>query len=140
MEFYEFITPSDSITFKAPDDKVAFACAVLLGNGKAGCKNLKTGESLGSMLFLSRDPDAEMTKFLGMPMGEYLKQNTVAVKESFLTFSYGSVEERRTFDDACQAITDPKKLKKFKADHENRNRTSMSEWVKHAWHLGEKIK
>jgi len=56
MNIYEFITPSDPITFKADDDKVAFTCALLLGNGKAGCTNLKTGDSIPTMLMFAKDP------------------------------------------------------------------------------------
>jgi len=54
MNIYEFITPSDPITFKADDDKVAFVCAAILGKGQAGCENKTTGESLPTMLMFSK--------------------------------------------------------------------------------------
>ena len=66
MNIYEFITPSDPITFKADDDKVAFTCALLLGNGKAGCENKATGESLPTMLMFAKDPDKDIQDFIGV--------------------------------------------------------------------------
>jgi hypothetical protein len=46
MFLYEFVTPSDPITFKAENDKIAFCCALILGSGKACCTNVDSGESI----------------------------------------------------------------------------------------------
>lgn len=137
MNIYEFITPSDPITFKTDDDKVAFTCALLLGNGKAGCTNLKTGVSIPTMLMFAKDPDKDIQDFIGGDFKEFLKANKKKIAECFKSFSYGSPSDRQTFDDACDAITDPEKLKEFKAKHEDKNRSSMSQWVKGAWQYGE---
>ena len=139
MNIYEFITPSDPITFKADDDKVAFTCALLLGNGKAGCENKATGESLLTMLIFAKDPDKDIQDFIGGDFKEFLEANKTMIAECFKSFAYGSVSDRRTFDDACDAITDPEKLKEFKAKHEDKNRSSMSRWVKGAWQYGERM-
>lgn len=72
MNIYEFITPSDPITFKADDDKVAFTCALLLGNGKAGCEN-KATESLPTMLMFAKDPDKDIQDFIGGDFKRFLK-------------------------------------------------------------------
>ena len=62
------------------------------------------------------------------------------MKECFKSFAYGSVSDRQTYDDACDAITDSEKLKEFKLKQEDRNRTSMSQWVLSAWKLAERMK
>ena len=139
MNIYKFITPSDPITFKTDDDKVAFTCALLLGNGKAGCDNKTTGESLPTMLMFAKDPEKDIQEFIGGDLKEFIKANKHKISDCFKSFAYGSVYERVAFDDACDAITDPEKLKEFKAKHEDKNRSSMSQWVKHAWRLGENI-
>lgn len=139
MNIYEFITPSDPITFKADDDKVAFACALLLGNGKAGCDNKTTGESIPTMLMFSKDPDKEIENFIGGDFKDFIETNKQKIKECFNSFAYGSVSDRQTFDDACEAITDTEKLKVFKAKHEDKNRSSMSQWVKGAWSYAERM-
>ena len=139
MNIYEFITPSDPITFKADDDKVAFTCALLLGNGKAGCENKATGKSLPTMLMFAKDPDKDIQDFIGGDFKEFLEANKPKIAECFKSFAYGSVSDRQTFDDACDAITDPEKLKEFKEKHEDKNRSSMSQWVKGAWQYGERM-
>lgn len=139
MSIYEFITPSDPITFKADDDKIAFTCALLLGNGKAGCENKTTGESLPTMLMFAKDPDKNIQDFIGGDFREFLEANKQKIAECFKSFAYGSISDRQTFDDACDAITDPEKLKEFKSKHEDKNRSSLSQWVKAAWEHGEKI-
>ncbi len=137
MNIYEFITPSDPITFKADDDKVAYICAVLLGNGKAGCNNLTTGESLRTMLMFSQKPDKDIQDFIGEDVNEFIETNKPKIAACFNSFAYGSFSERQTYDNACEAITDPDKLKEFKEKYENDNRSSMSQWVKAAWRHGE---
>ena len=141
MHTYEFITPSDPITFKADDDKVAFACAVLLGDGKAGCHRMENGEQINIPSMLMFNPNAEkvMDDYVGGNFESWLKENKPKMCEAFNSFSYGGMEDRKQFDDAIEAITDPVKLKEFKAKHEDRNRSSMSQWVKYAWQLGEKM-
>ncbi len=137
MNTYEFITPSDPITFRADNDKVAFTCSLLLGKGKAGCTNLKTGESIPSMLMFAKDPEKDILEYLGEDMKDFLESSKPKIAECFKSFSYGSAEDRATFEDACNAITDPKMLNAFKAKHEDRNRSSISQWVKGAWSYGE---
>lgn len=139
MNIYEFITPSDPITFKADDDKVAFACALILGNGKAGCTNLKTGDKIPTLLMFAQDPDKNITEFIGCDLDGFVEANKPKIAECFKSFAYGSKSDRETFDDACEAITDPEKLKQFKAKHEDKNRSSMSQWVKAAWQHGERM-
>lgn len=137
---YEFITPSDPITFKAGSDKIAFFCAALLGNGKAGCKNFDTGDGIPSMILFSADPEKDITDFLGKGIKEFLEENNDEICDAFASFSYGSPSDRETFDNACEAITDIEKLKEFKAKHEDKNRSSMTTWVKAAWGYAESLR
>ncbi len=143
MNLYEFITPSDPITFKASDDKIAYCCALILGSGQAGCRRIEPngeGESLPTLLMFHPEPEAEMTAYLGGELSEYVEANKMAVVDCFASFAYGSVADRQTYDEATEAITDPVKLQEFKAKHEDRNRTSMSKWVQYAWKYAEHFK
>jgi hypothetical protein len=142
MNIYEFITPSDPITFKTNDDKIAFICALFLGNGKAGCKRFDDSGneiSIPTMLMFSKDPDSEIKNYIGGNASEYFDSKKHLIKAAFESFSYGNIEDRRSYDDAIIAITDTNKLKNFKAKHEDRNRSSLSKWVKSAWKLAEGI-
>lgn len=142
MNIYEFITPSDPITFIAKNDNIALAVAIIVGKGKADCtrKDDQEGEvSIPSLLFMAAEPMQVLSDFLGEDFQGFVKKNRLEISESLKTFAYGSIADRKTYDDAIAAITDPEKLKNFKAKHEDRNRTSTSEWVKYAWELSEKI-
>lgn len=139
---YEFITPSDTITFKAENDKVAFVCAVLLGKGQAGCIRFEKGQevTIPSMMFGVQDINVAIELYLETSLDEFIQENKKSIKNAFASFAYGSIEERQTFDDAIESITDEEKLNDFKAKHEDRNRTSLSGWVAYAWELGSNIK
>lgn len=139
MNIYEFITPSDAITFKTDDDKVAFTCALLLGNGQAGCRNITTNKSVPSMLMFCVDPQKEIQKFINGSFEEFIKQNKIKISECFNSFAYVTPSERKVYDNACDAITDADKLKQFKQSHENENRTSMNQFVNHAWEMAQQI-
>lgn len=134
---YEFITPSDAITFKAECPKVAFYCGLILGRGKAGVTS-ETGERIPClMLFCDEQTiDATILEQLGGPIKEWQQQNLAAIADCFESFAYGSIAERRDYDAAIEAITDPDKLAAFKAHHEDKRRTSMSRWVDYAWKEG----
>lgn len=135
---YEFITPSDPITFVSENDKIAFFCSLILGKGKAGMRKENDEEIEMSPMFLFHpDPLPIIENYLGCGIDEFGDQNSEAVSSCFLSFAYGSIEDRKIFDDAISAITDTEKLKDFKSKHEDRNRTSLSQWVKAAWQYGE---
>lgn len=145
MNIYELVTPSDPITFKAKDDKVAFTCALLLGRGKAGCHRRDENNNevnLETLLMFASEEmiDSTIQEKLGCDIDAFIKSNKADVKACFQSFAYGSIEDRKTYDDAIEAITDPEKLKEFKSKHEDRNRTSMSQWVQGAWDYAEQLK
>lgn len=140
MTIYKFITPSDPITFKAPDDKTAFAVSLIIGNGKAGTKNTATGESLPSLLLFNPNVEVTINEFLGMDLEKFIEENKEKIKLTLMSFAYGDVSDRIQFDEACEAITEPDKLQAFKASHEDRNRSSVSGFVKYAWDIAERLK
>jgi len=133
---YEFVTPSDPITFKADNDKIAYACTTFLGNGQAGCTR-EDGKSLDTMIAFCNCDESWIEKaikdFLGSDLGEFIEQNREAIAKAFASFSYGRISDRHLYDDAIEAITEPERLEEFKRKHEDRSRSSMSEWVKGAW-------
>lgn len=139
MNLYKFITPSDDITFKANSDKIAFACALILGGGKAGCENMTTKVDLPSLLIFAEKPHEIIKEILGCDITEFYENNKLEIADCFKTFAYTKAYDRKTYDDACEAIGDVEKLKEFKAQYEDSKRTSMTRWVKVAWDYADKI-
>jgi hypothetical protein len=139
---YEFITPSDPITFIAENDSIAWITAALLAAGKAGCTR-EDGKSIDTMTaFVPEDRRSEIyIKYIGTEdVGKYTKEHKKEITDALLSFAYGSIGQRKQYDAAIAAITDPEKLKQFKSQHEDAQRTSMNRWVGHAWTLGKRIK
>lgn len=136
MTIYEFVTPSDAITFKTDDEKIAYACTVILSEGKAGCKDTTTGKSLPTMLFLSSNAMENIKAYLGMELPEYMDENKEKISACFKSFAYTTPSTRAAFDAALSSLTDEKEVKKFLEKHEDK-RSSMSRWVKAAWQYGE---
>lgn len=136
---YECINPSDQITFIANSDKIAYAATLIVFNTKAGCDNKDTGVSLPTLMLFHPDPMSLVEEFLGMPLESYLDANSAEIADALKSFAYLNYDERKTYDAAIAAITDPDKLAAFKADHEDRNRTSMSAYVNHAWKVAEHL-
>ena len=139
---YEFVTVSDPITFTAESDSIAWMVASLLGEGKAGCTR-EDGKSINTMTaFVPENKRPEIYKeYIGTEdISSYVKEHKKEISDSFLSFAYGSVNQRKQYDAAITAITDPDKLEQFKAQHKDTQRTSMSRWVNYAWKLGKKLK
>jgi hypothetical protein len=139
---YEFVTVSDPITFIAENDSIAWIVASLLAEGKEGCTR-EDGKSINTMTAFapeSKRPEIYMEYIGTENIGEYVKEHKKEIADAFRSFAYGSINERKQYDAAIAAITDPEKLKQFKEQHEDTQRTSMSRWVNYAWSLGEKMK
>jgi hypothetical protein len=138
---YEFITISDPITFIAENDSIAWMVASLIGEGMAGCTR-EDGESLNTMTAFASESElpAIYRKYIRTEnIGEYVKEHEKEISDALLSFAYGGIMQRKQYDAAIAAITDPEKLKQFKAQHEDTKRTSVSRWVNYAWSLGERI-
>jgi hypothetical protein len=137
---YELVTPSDPITFRADRHDIAFAAAVILGRGKAGV-TAEDRTDIPAMLWLCDEKTIDETiakQTGGLGLAAFQRLNALELAACFESFSYGRTEDRRDYDAAIEAITDPEKLAEFKAKHDDNRRTSMSEWVKAAWQLGER--
>jgi len=131
---YEFITPSDPITFKTDNPKVAYFVTIQVGKGQAGCVS-ETDENLDTFLMFETNPVESIEKFLGMSMDDFIKNNKQEIIECLKSFAYGKINERKQFDLCIESITDKEKLNEFKSKHEDMNRSSLSEWVKYAWKI-----
>ena len=150
-DYYELVTPSDTVTFAANDDLIAYAVTLIVGQGKAGItkltdKNLDNQENFPYQPFIAfmnkHHSDMIIQDAFGCKLEEYVEDIEVRKKiaECMNSFAYGDLESRIVFDEAMEAIDDPAKREKFRKGHEDRNRTSMSQIVKGAWDYAEQLK
>lgn len=138
---YELINPSDEITFKAKSDKIAFFCALILGNGKAGITR-EDGMHVeqSPMLMFQEDALSVIESYLGCSLSDFTDNNLKELSDCFLSFAYVGFSGRASFDKDVESIETEIFLETYLKDHENRNRSSMSRWVKGAWEYGKAYK
>ena len=127
MNLYEFINISDAITFYAPDDDVAFAVSMYVGDGKCSCNRIEKDGSKDVK-------DSAPYLFVGIP-DEVLKRfesiittRAKDVMEAAHTFACCKPGERAIFDE----YTDNGKDKEKYAKWDDAHRTSMSDYCKFA--------
>lgn len=138
---YEFITTGDEITFAAISDNVAFACTVMVSQGKASCKRDNNGEELDleAMMTNVTDPNRVIEGRLEMSLNQFVKENHAEMAKCFHSFAYGTVKDRGQYDEALAETQSAEEASGFKKNHESTNRTSLTAWVTMAWEFGEAI-
>jgi len=128
MTLYEFITPSDPITFYAPDDDVALAVGIIVGGGKAGVTNLTTEESLPSLLLFVAE--VAVKEAIKAPLATWRDRGAecIAAAHSFAVCDKAS---RPIYDECTEYGQDAAQVAKWNDAH----RSSMSDWCGYARQL-----
>ena len=139
---YEFITTGDAVTFIAPNDKIALACTIMVGEGKAGCQRYEGREivDLEAMTANVTDPTRAIESRLQTTLKKFIQENSSEMVKCFYSFAYGTIDGRAKYDAAIAELRDPNKLQEWKKVHEEANRTSLTTTVLSAWELGDAIK
>jgi len=127
MKLYEFITPSDPITFYAPDNDIAEAISLFVGNGKTGIKAADDSETPYTMTVFSGGLKGEQLKRFKETMEKRVDEVIAAGK----TFAVCSISQREIYDDHTNNGQDEKRVKKW----DDKNRSSLSDWCGYARHL-----
>ena len=122
MKLYEFITPSDPITFYAPDKDIAEAVALFIGKGKAGLRAVDESETPNTMHFFSIPKDV-----LGR-VKNAMDNRTDEVVQSAHTFAVCKPEYREEYDILTKNGTDKDAVDKW----DNKHRSSCSSWCEFA--------
>jgi hypothetical protein len=137
--YYEIINPSDKCFFKADGVAVAGLVTVLLGNGQYAAKPETEGApEVPFFMFGGLDAwwDAHGD---GQPLEGAVDRHKAAIIECLRSVCYGSLEDRRMFEDALALIDDPQKKAKFVAQWNDRYRTSLNDIMGRAHAYAEKL-
>jgi hypothetical protein len=120
----ELVNPSDKITFVGDDPKVAGVAILLLGNGWYGLTGENGERFIPLMIFGSHEP---WLKEQGIAdINRWIMDNALALAEFLETVAYGSVRDRRGFDEAVKRMT-PEKAAEHRAWWNDRCRSSMTD-------------
>ena len=127
MNLYEFINMSDTITFYAPDDDIAFAVTMYVGNGHSSCERLEDGKHIAvkdSIPYLfTKIPAIILERFKTI-----ITTRSTEVMESAHTFACCKPCERQIFDEYTNNGSDKEKYDKWDDTH----RSSTNNYCKFA--------
>jgi hypothetical protein len=127
MNLYEFIQPSDSITFYSEDDDVAFAATMIVGN--AHCFANRVGEDgkktavEGTSIYIGKVPDEIIER-----LKRLLDTRKDEIFAAFKTFAVCSPGCRKEYDVYTENSTNEERWKEW----DDRKRTSMTNWCGYA--------
>ena len=144
MLCYDIVNPSDAATLLAPDRTIALAALTFISEGhyagRVVARDLEPyrDESADVPIFLAGicEPYDDWWKRVGYtkePVAAAMRDRKAAVVAALRSCQYGDLEDRRTYQSAVDAITDPDKLAAFKRAWEDRRRSSMNRIVQRAW-------
>jgi len=141
---YEIINPSDPYTFKADDERIAKAVAIILGEGAYGLKNTGTGDDLSdSTLLLFRD-EKGIHKALEDTFGDgglenFIKANKVAMADAFNSVLCMNNGDRSRYEDAVASL-EPDKRQEYRDKVHDKRRSSMNDIGGLAWNIAKNLR
>ena len=118
MKLYKFITPSDPITFYAPDNDIAEAVAIYVGKSKAEIEAVD-GSVTPSTLIVLGAAEGQVER-----LRKTMEERIAEVIAAGHTFAVCTPGERGIYDDYTNNGRDPEKIAKWDAVH----RSSISNW------------
>ncbi len=125
MKLYRLVTPSDPITFYAPDNDIAEAVAIFVGNGKAGCDGPDESDMPNTMVFLGWS-DGQLKRYQ-----KTMQDRTSAVVSAGKTFAVVGPGMREEYDTLTKNSTDEKAVKRW----DGRHRSSTNDFCGYARNL-----
>lgn len=153
MICYEIVNPSDAATLLAPSREIALAALAFIGQGSYAGNPLELdghevnkaeSDALYVPIFISGvceryDQWWHRVGYIEEPIAAAMRDRKGEVVAALRSCAYGRLEDRRTYESAIAAITDPEKLSKFKRDWKDRRRSSMNRIVQRAWAMADAI-
>ena len=127
---YNFVQPSDYITFYAEDDDVAFAATMIVGNAHVWAErvdeNGETHNVEGTSLYLGKVPDDVIER-----LKKVLETRKAEIFAAFKTFAVCPPECRKEYDVYTENSQNEERWKEW----DDRKRTSTTDWCGYARHL-----
>jgi hypothetical protein len=111
---YNLINPTDLITFHAPDTQVAALAVLLFSNGKYGADCVDgTDADEDVPTFLKGGALAWWSARYDQPIVIVAQERMPEVLAALRSFVFGTPDQRRTYDVAIEALTDPVSRERF---------------------------
>jgi hypothetical protein len=136
--YYELVNPSDPVTFQAPDLKIAALVTLILGHGQFAA-NPEDENAEGVPLMLFGGAEEWWNERFQEPMENAGDRDRERLAIALRSVCYGSTTDRKLYDSALLAITDPEKRAGFIAEWNDRHRSSMNNIMGRAHSIAERL-
>lgn len=131
----KIINPSDPYTLETDNFEAAAVGICMVGNGKLGLQEIG-GDGRATPVLFGWETWLEEHGIMLEHVGQgasWLSENGEAMIEALRSVRIGSAAERRAMLDAEKYITDPEKLKAYKAEQQDKARSSMNDIGTACW-------
>jgi len=134
---YEVISPSDSVTFYAPNDSIARMVVLLVGEGKYGLTK-EDGTQIDCMLLFMDDSqiDKKSQEWFGTSFGGvfdvFLAQHIPEVIDALNSFATMTPKERFMYDEAMKQF-DRDGQERYRQIIQDKVRTSLNDICGRSW-------
>jgi hypothetical protein len=142
MSLYEIINPSDCVTFHASSDSVAVAVVLAIGKGKYGAERCEDGQDVGGLLLFATNEvvEASLKIWLGTDFETFANEHKAEMAEALMDCATVKPENRQAYEHKCKVMDTPEELLEYRAQVEDRNRSSVNDIVGRAWVLGRALR
>jgi len=141
---YEIVNPSDAYTIVAKSFDVAAVACFVLGKGRYAFKPIDDDKAPEVPIFLFGGADEWCREQFGVDAGDLvqgtLKDKRDELAECLDSCLIGNASDRKDFDEACAAISDPVKQTQFRESRHDRRRSSMNDIGGRAYRIAAKIR
>jgi hypothetical protein len=131
LKLYEIINPSDCVTFHAPDDATAVAVVLAVGEGSYGAKRCDDDADVGGLLLFATNAivDAKLQEWFGCDFETWATEHEKDLADALIDCATVRPEARDLYEDACRRLDSVEDLLEYRAQVEDRNRSSASNIV-----------
>lgn len=125
---YNLINPTDSVTFNAADTQIAALTVLLLSNGKFGADCIDGSEADEDVpIFLKGGALAWWAERYDQPIDKVAVARMPELVSALRSFVFGTPKERKTYDTALAALSDPVTREKFARNWALKHSSSTAE-------------
>lgn len=135
---YDLINPSDPITFEAPDLKIAALVTIVLGGGQYAAEPEDDGTEGVPVMMFGGGPEWWSAHF-DEPLDGAGDRDGVRLAAALRSVCCANRVDRRLYDSALRAITDPAAREAFVAEWNDQKRSSMNDIMGRAHHVAAKL-
>jgi hypothetical protein len=138
---YEVINPSDKITFRASNIKMAILCGLVIGQGNYGIRNTDSKTILPILAFGTQEMfDSFVNKvFEEEGIMDFALNNRSDFKDALNSWQCVSIKKRPSYEKSLMALPSEERIG-FRMNFKEKSMTSMTDICGGAWNHAEKLR